>query len=83
MNIIKTIKRAVKATVGFVKDIIAMLKSSFEVKKAKLKAWHEYKKMTDSEYFEALVTIVIALIKILLPIQAVRAIAGSFFNDWN
>jgi len=83
MNIIKTIKKAAKAVVRTFKEIIDIFKTNYEVKKAKVKAWHEYKKETDSEYFETLVTIVIALIKILLPMSIARTATAQLTNRWS
>ena len=83
MNIIKIIKDAAKAVVRTFKDIIDMFKTNYEVKKAKVKAWHEYKKITNPEYINHLITILIALVKIFIPLQVVRAVSGSFFDGWD
>jgi len=83
MNIIKIINDAAKAVVRTFKDIIDMFKTNYEVKKAKVKAWHEYKKITNPEYINHLITILIALVKIFIPLQVVRAVSGSFFDGWD
>jgi hypothetical protein len=83
MNIIKTIKKAAKAVISTMKDIIAMFKTNYEVKKAKVKAWHKYKKITNPDYINHLITILIALVKIFIPLQVVRAVSGTFFDGWD
>ena len=83
MNIIKTIKKAAKAVIRTFKDIIAMFKANYEVKKAKVKAWHEYKKFTNPEYINHLITILIAVVKIFIPLQVVRAVSGTLFDGWD
>ena len=83
MNIIKIIKDAAKAVVRTFKDIIDMFKTNYEVKKAKVKAWHEYKKITNPEYINHLITILIAVVKIFIPLQVVRAVSGSLFDGWD
>jgi len=83
MNIIKTIKKAAKAVLRTIKDIIDMFKTNYEVKKAKVKAWHQLKKMTNPEYINHLITILIAVIKIFVPLTIARAVSGSFFDGWD
>jgi len=83
MNIIKTIKKAAKAVIRTIKDIIDMFKTNYEVKKAKVKAWHQLKKMTNPEYINHLITILIAVIKIFVPLTIARAVSGSFFDGWD
>ena len=83
MNIIKTINKAAKAVLRTIKDIIDMFKTNYEVKKAKVKAWHQFKKMTNPEYINHLITILIALVKIFIPLQVVRAVSGTFFEGWD
>jgi len=83
MNIIKTIKKAAKAVLRTIKDIIDMFKTNYEIKKAKVKAWHEYKKLTNPEYINHLITILIAVVKIFVPLTIARAVSGSFFDGWD
>jgi len=82
MNIIKTIRKVAKAVFRTIKDIVDMFKTNYEVKKAKVKAWHQLKKMTNPEYINHLITILIALVKIFIPLQVVRALSGTFFDGW-
>ena len=83
MNIFKTIIKAAKAVVRTLKDLFDMAKASFGVKLAKAKAWHQFKKMTNPEYINNLITILIALVKIFIPLQVVRAVSGPFFEGWD
>jgi len=83
MNIFKKIVKAVKTVVRTIKELSEMAKASFAVKRAKAKAWHEYKKITNPEYVNNLITILISLVKIFIPLQVVRAISGTLFDGWD
>ena len=39
--------------------------------------------MTNPEYINHLITILIALVKIFIPLQVVRAVSGTFFEGWD
>ena len=82
MNIFKTIIKAAKAVVRTLKEILNMTKASFEVKLAKARAWHQYKKLTNPDYINHIITILVAVIKIFIPLQVVRAVSGTFFDSW-
>ena len=83
MNILKTIIKAAKAVVKTIKELLDMTKASIEVKREKMKAWHEYKKLTSPDYMTNLITILIALVKIFIPLKMVRAVSGNFFDAWD
>lgn len=82
MNIFKSIIKAAKAVVRTVKELLGITKAAYEAKLAKAKAWHRLKKMTDPEYINHLITILIALVKIFIPLQVVRAVSGTLFEGW-
>jgi hypothetical protein len=83
MNIFKTIIKAAKAVVRTVKELFGLTKAAYQAKVAKAKAWHEFKKLTNSDYIKHLVTILIALVKIFMPVRVVRAVSATFFDSWD
>ena len=83
MNIFKTIIKAAKAVVRTVKELFGLTKAAYEAKLAKAKAWHEFKKLTSPDYINHLITILIALVKIFIPLQVVRAVSGTRFDGWS
>ena len=83
MNIFKSIIKAAKAVVRTVKELLGLTKAAYEAKLAKAKAWHEYKKLTSPDYVNNLITILIAVIKIFIPLQMVRAVSGTFVDGWD
>lgn len=83
MNIYRTIIKAAKAVVRTVKELLGLTKAAYESKLAKAKAWHELKKLTSPDYINHLITILIALVKIFIPLQVVRAVSGTRFDGWS
>jgi len=83
MKILKTMIKAAKAVVRTLKELLDMTKASFAVKREKMRAWHEYKKLTSPDYINNLITILIAVIKIFIPLQMVRAVSGTFMDGWD
>ena len=83
MNIFKSIIKAAKAVVRTVIELLGLTKAAYEAKLAKAKAWHEYKKLTSPDYVNNLITILIAVIKIFIPLQMVRAVSGTFVDGWD
>ena len=80
---ISLLKKAAKAVVRTVKDIIQFLKTSYEVKKAKVKAWHQLQKATNPDYINHLITILVATVKIFVPFTVAKAISASFYDGWD
>ena len=82
MNIIKTIRKVAKAVFRTIKDIVDMFKTNYEVKKAKVRAWHEYKKVTNSDYIEGIISVITGFVRIFVPVQIVVAIIRVLIEGW-
>lgn len=82
MNIIKAIIKAAKAVVKTLKELIDMAKASIEVKLAKAKAWHEYKRFTNPEYIPAIIAIITGLVRIFIPVHIVSTMVRVMLEGW-
>ena len=82
MNIFKTIIKAAKAVVRTVKELFQLTKTSFEVKRAKARAWHEFKKVSNSYYMEGIISVITGLVRIFIPVQIVVGIIRVLIEGW-
>lgn len=82
MNIFKTIIKAAKAVVGTVKELFGLAKASYEAKVAKAKAWHEFKKLTNSDYIDGIISVITGLVRIFVPVQVVVTIIRVLIEGW-
>ena len=82
MNIFKTIIKAAKAVVRTVKELLQLTKASFEVKRAKARAWHELKKASNTYYVEGIISVITGLVRIFVPVQIVVGIIRVLIEGW-
>ena len=82
MNIFKTIIKAAKAVVRTVKELFGLTKAAYEAKVAKAKAWHEFKKLTNSDYIDGIISIITGIVRIFVPVQIVVAIIRVLIEGW-
>jgi len=82
MNLFRTIVKAAKAVVRTVKELFQMVKASFEVKRAKAKAWHEYKRFSNPQYIPAIVAIVTGLVRIFIPVHIISTMVRVILEGW-
>jgi hypothetical protein len=83
-NKLKKFESIIEASNTFIKTIkklIGLTKTSYEEKLAKAKAWHEFKQMTNPEYINHLITILIALVKIFILWRGSRVASGMFLDS--
>jgi Fe2+ transport system protein B len=82
MNIFKSIIKAAKAVVRTVKELFGLTKAAYEAKVAKAKAWHEFKKLTNSDYIDGIISIITGIVRIFVPVQIVVAIIRVLIEGW-
>jgi hypothetical protein len=82
MNIFKTIIKAAKAVVRTVKELLGLTKDAYEAKLAKAKAWHEFKKFTNSDYIPALIAIITGLVRIFIPVHVISSMVRVILEGW-
>ena len=82
MNIFKSIIKAAKAVVRTVKELFGLTKAAYEAKVAKAKAWHEFKKLTNSDYVDGIISIITGIVRIFVPVQIVVAIIRVLIEGW-
>ena len=82
MNIFKKIVKAAKAVVRTVKELFGLTKAAYEAKVAKAKAWHEFKKLTNSDYIDGIISIITGIVRIFVPVQIVVAIIRVLIEGW-
>ena len=79
MNKFESIIKASNNLSKTIKKLIGLTKTVYEAKLAKAKAWHEFKKVSNSEYFEGLIGIVIGLIRLFDPAHILAVMVRAFF----
>jgi len=82
MNIFKTIIKAAKAVVRTVKELLGLTKAAYEAKLAKAKAWHEFKKLTNSDYIDGIISVITGFVRIFVPVQVVVTIIRVLIEGW-
>jgi len=82
MNIFKKIVKAAKAVVRTVKELFGLTKAAYEAKVAKAKAWHEFKKLTNSDYVDGIISVITGIVRIFVPVQIVVAIIRVLIEGW-
>ena len=82
MNIFKKIVKAAKAVVRTVKELFGLTKAAYEAKVAKAKAWHEFKKLTNSDYIDGIISVITGIVRIFVPVQIVVAIIRVLIEGW-
>lgn len=82
MNLFKTIIKAARAVVRTVKELLGLTKAAYEAKVAKAKAWHEFKKLTNSDYIDGIISIITGIVRIFVPVQIVVAIIRVLIEGW-
>jgi hypothetical protein len=82
MNIFKTIIKAFKAVVRTIKELLGLTKAAYEAKLAKAKAWHEFKKLTNSDYIDGIISVITGFIRIFVPVQVVVTIIRVLIEGW-
>jgi len=82
MNLLKTIIKAAAVVVRTIKELLEMTKASFEIKVAKAKAWHEYKRFTNPEYIPAIIAIITGLVRIFIPMHIVSTMVRMILEGW-
>ena len=82
MKIFKTIIKAAKAVVRTVKELFGVTKAAYEAKVAKAKAWHEFKKLTNSDYIDGIISVITGFVRIFVPVQIVAAIIRVLIEGW-
>ena len=82
MNIYKTIIKAAKAVVRTVKELFGLTKAAYEAKLAKAKAWHEFKKLTNSDYIDGIISVITGFVRIFVPVQVVVTIIRVLIEGW-
>lgn len=82
MNIFKTIIKAAKAVVRTVKELLGITKAAYEAKLAKAKAWHEFKKLTNSDYIDGVISVITGFVRIFVPVQVVVTIIRVLIEGW-
>ena len=82
MNILKTIIKAAKAVVRTVKELLGITKAAYESKLAKAKAWHEFKKLTNSDYIDGIISVITGFVRIFVPVQVVVTIIRVLIEGW-
>jgi hypothetical protein len=79
MNKFESIIKASNSFIKTIKKLIGLTKTSYGAKLAKAKAWHEFKKLTNSEYFEGLIGIVVGFIRHFAPAPILAVMIRAFF----
>ena len=82
MKIFKSIIKAAKAVVRTVKELFGVTKAAYEAKVAKAKAWHEFKKLTNSDYIDGIISVITGFVRIFVPVQIVAAIIRVLIEGW-
>ena len=82
MNLFKRIVKAAKAVVRTVKELFGLTKAAYEAKVAKAKAWHEFKKLTNSDYIDGIISVITGIVRIFVPVQIVVAIIRVLMEGW-
>ena len=82
MNIFKKIVKAAKAVVRTVKELFGLTKAAYEAKVAKARAWHEFKKLTNSDYIDGIISIITGIVRVFVPVQIVVAIIRVLIEGW-
>jgi len=82
MNLFKRIVKAAKAVVRTVKELFGLTKAAYEAKVAKAKAWHEFKKLTNSDYIDGIISVITGIVRIFVPVQIVVAIIRVLIEGW-
>ena len=82
MNIFKSIIKAAKAVVRTVKELLGLTKAAYEAKLAKAKAWHEFKKLTNSDYIDGIISVITGFVRIFVPVQVVVTIIRVLIEGW-
>jgi len=82
MNIFKSIIKAAKAVVTTVKELFGLTKAAYEAKVAKAKAWHEFKKLTNTDYCPALVAVITGLVRIFIPVHVISTMVRVLLEGW-
>ena len=82
MNIFKKIVKAAKAVVRTVKELFGLTKAAYEAKVAKAKAWHEFKKLTNSDYIDGIISVITGIVRIFVPVQIVVAVIRVLIEGW-
>ena len=82
MNIFKTIIKAAKAVVRTIKELLGLTKAAYEAKLAKAKAWHEFKKLTNSDYIDGIISVITGFVRIFVPVQVVVTIIRVLIEGW-
>jgi len=82
MKIFNSIIKAAKAVVRTVKELFGLTKAAYEAKVAKAKAWHEFKKLTNSDYIDGIISVITGLVRIFVPVQIVVAIIRVLIEGW-
>jgi hypothetical protein len=82
MNIFKTIIKAANAVVRTFKELLGITKAAYEAKLAKAKAWHEFKKLTNSDYIDGIISVITGFVRIFVPVQVVVTIIRVFIEGW-
>jgi Fe2+ transport system protein B len=82
MNIFKTIIKAAKAVVRTVKELFGLTKAAYEAKVAKAKAWHEFKKLTNSDYIDGIISVITGIVRIFVPVQVAVTIIRVLIEGW-
>ena len=82
MNIFKSIIKAAKAVVRTVKELFGLTKAAYEAKVAKAKAWHEFKKLTNSDYIDGIISVITGIVRIFVPVQVAVTIIRVLIEGW-
>lgn len=82
MNILKTISKAAKALIKTLKELLGMVKASLQIKRAKVRVWHEYQKLMNSDYVEGIFSIITGLVKIIVPLQVIATVISALIDNW-
>ena len=82
MNLFRTIVKAAKAVVRTVKELLGLTKAAYEAKLAKAKAWHDFKKLTNSDYIDGIISIITGIVRIFVPVQVLVTIIRVLIEGW-
>ena len=82
MKLFATLIKAAKAVVRTIKELFGMTKAAYQVNKAKALAWHEFKKHTNSDYIEGIITVITGFVRIFVPVQIIVAIIRVLIEGW-
>ena len=82
MNIFKSIIKAAKTVARTIKELLGLTKAAYEAKLAKAKAWHEFKKLTNSDYIDGIISVVTGFVRIFVPVQVVVTIIRVLIEGW-